>query len=112
MWHKTQSIDVSQGYVTGLVCANGVCVSHVTGLACVNGVCASDVMSRNARVNRYRAGAAIEPVNAVYRFHRKWKNVVRQTSRCKPNTSMVADGIAHIESQRKRNDVKENVLVY
>ncbi len=25
----------------------------------------------HARVNRYRAGAAIEPVNAVYRFHRK-----------------------------------------
>ncbi len=97
MWHKTQSIDVSQVFVTGLACANGVC--------------ASDVMSRNARVNRYRAGAAIEPVNAVYRFHRKWKNVVRQTSRCKPNTSMVADGIAHIESQRKRNDVKTSSCI-
>ncbi len=58
-------------------------------------------------LNHYRAGAAIElePANAVYRFHRKRKIDVRQTSRCKPNTSMVADEIAQIESQRKRNDM-------
>ncbi len=33
----------------------------------------------DARVNRSSAGAAIElePVNAVYRFHRKRKNDVR-----------------------------------
>ncbi len=30
---------------------------------------------------------------------------VRQTSRCKPNTSMVADEIAQIKNQRKRNDI-------
>ncbi len=58
-------------------------------------------------MNRYRVDVAIElePVNAVYRFHRKRKNDVRQTSRCKPNTSMVADEIAKIESQRKCNDM-------
>ncbi len=40
---------MSQVYVTGLACANGVCASDVTGLACANGVCASDVMSRNVK---------------------------------------------------------------
>ncbi len=52
-------------------------------------------------LGRFRAGAAIElePVNSVYRFHRKRKNDVRQTSRYKPNTSMVADEITQIESQ-------------
>ncbi len=44
-------------------------------------------------------------MNAVYRFHRKRKDDVRQTSCCKPNTSKVADEIAKIESQRKRNDM-------
>ncbi len=43
---------------------------------------------RIAMLGRFRAGAAVElePVNSVYRFHRKRKNDVRQTSRCKPNT--------------------------
>ncbi len=61
----------------------------------------------NAQVNPYRACAAIElePVNAVYRFHRKRKNDVRQTSGCKPNTSMVADEIAQIQSQCKHSDM-------
>ncbi len=44
-------------------------------------------------------------MNGVYRFHRKRKNDVRQTSRCKSNTSMVADEIAQIESQH--NDMCE-----
>ncbi len=55
----------------------------------------------NAWVNLYRSGAAIElePVDEVYRFHRNRMMCVRQTSRCEPNTSMVADEIAKIESQ-------------
>ncbi len=65
------------------------------------------IMNCDARVNRSRAGAAIElePVNAVYRFHRKRKNDVCQTSRCKPNTSMIEDEITPIESQRKHSDM-------
>ncbi len=49
----------------------------------------------------------LESVNAVNRFHRKTERewCASNESLKKPNTSMVADEIAQIESQCKRNDM-------